>query len=87
MGQFNIGDFVRIREFRDEYKNQSPGFIVNMKELCGQEFVISQIQEESGWIRYNGWSWHEDWLEPVEVEEETDIDVEVFDSVLLMTKG
>lgn len=87
MGKFNIGDFVRIREFRDEYKDQSPGFIFNMKELCGQEFVISEIQKERGWIRYNGWSWHEDWLEPVEVEEETDIDVEVFDSVLLMTKG
>lgn len=87
--KFKVGDRVRIREFREEYRNQSPGFMGGMKELCGVEFTIDEMVGYSGWVLYKGWKWHEDWLEFVEDEEEfdADIDPDIFDTVLLFTKG
>lgn len=87
--KFKVGDRVRIREFREEYRNQSPGFMGAMKELCGVEFTIDEMAGYNGWVCYKGWKWHEDWLEFVEDEEEfdADIDPDIFDTVLLFTKG
>lgn len=86
--RFKVGDRVRIREFREEYRDQAPSFVSEMEELCGTEFTIDEIFDR-GWISYGGWSWNEDWLELVEDEEEfdTDIDPNIFDTVLLFTKG
>lgn len=83
--KFRVGDKVRIREFREAYRDQSPGFMDSMKKLCGNEFVVDEII--SGHIYYNGWKWHEDWLELIEDEEEFDIDPDAFESVLLFAKG
>ena len=59
-----------------------------MKKLCGEEFTIDKINDD-GWIYYDGWSWHEDWLElaEAEAEEEFDINQDSFDAVLLFAKG
>lgn len=69
MAKFKIGDRVYIREFKDEYRYQGPGFIPEMQPFCGEEFVIDKIS--GNLIQYKGWSWLEDWLELVEeIEEE-----------------
>lgn len=80
---FNIGDKVRIKEFRKEYKNQGPGFTGPMEKLCGEVFTVT---EKTGHIvRYKGWQWYSDWLELVEeaiAEEVFDIDSTAFESIL-----
>ena len=80
---FNIGDKLRIKEFREEYINQGPGFTGPMKALCGEVFTVT---EQIGHIvRYKGWQWYSDWLELVEeaiAEEEFDIDPTAFESIL-----
>ena len=39
--EFKIGDKVRILPFMEEFKDMdgSPGFVDQMKELCGNEFI------------------------------------------------
>ena len=87
--EFKIGDKVRILPFMEEFKDMdgSPGFVDQMKELCGNEFIIKEVFEN--WIRYHGWSWDKRWLELVEEEEEWtfDIDQAAFDAVLLYAGG
>ena len=81
----NIGDKVRIREFKEEYRDQSPGFLGLMRDLCGEEFVITDTTM-NGWVIYKDWKWHKDWLELVEptvVEEEFDIDPDAFEAMLI----
>ena len=80
--RFSVGDKVRIREFREEYRNQAPAFVVQMEQLCGEEFVIDR--EYIGHIiQYKGWAWHEDWLEFAEEEAEEDVDFAAFEAVLM----
>jgi hypothetical protein len=78
MTKFGIGDRVRIREFREEYLHQGPGFADEMKNLCGEEFVIypENLDMFYSYIRYKDWSWDDDWLELVEREEEFDFDID-----------
>lgn len=87
--EFKIGDKVRILQFREEFNDmeKSPGFVKQMKELCGEEFIIEEFA--GNWIRYGGWSWDKRWLELVEEEEEWtfDIDQAAFDAVLLYAGG
>lgn len=80
---FNIGDKVRIKEFRKEYINQGPGFTDLMKAHCGEVFTVTE--QTGNIVRYKGWQWDSDWLELVEeatTEEVFDIDSTAFESIL-----
>ena len=87
--EFKIGDKVRILPFREEFNDMdgAPGFVDQMKCLCGDEFIIKEFA--GNWIKYDGWSWDKRWLELVEEEEEWtfDIDQAAFDAVLLYAGG
>ena len=80
---FQIGDKLRIKEFREEYKNQGPGFTDPMKAHCGEVFTVTKKIGDI--VIYKYWQWHSDWLELVEeaiTEEEFDIDPTAFESIL-----
>lgn len=83
--KFKVGDKVRIREFKDEYRYQGPGFIPEMQPFCGEEFFIENVSGNN--IEYKGWSWYGEWLELVEeIEEEEEplweINPEDFEAIL-----
>lgn len=76
---FEVGDRVRIRQFQEEWRNQDPGFTYEMEEYCGKEFIIDSKYK---YVSYEGWVWHDDWLEPAEEEAEDDVDLAEFEAVI-----
>ena len=84
---FKIGDRVRIKPYDyDLFHNTpgAPGFAEeHMNKYCGDEFVIEKFSSfNEDWVKYKGWVWSKEWLEPVECDEEYDIDQDVFDAIL-----
>lgn len=82
---FKIGDKVRIKPYDyDLFHNTpgAPGFAEEyMNKYCGEEFVIEKFSSfDEGWVKYKGWVWSKEWLEPV--DEEYDIDQDAFDAIL-----
>ena len=73
---FKVGDKVRILPRRDEWRHQEPFFVAGMEIYCGREFVIKSIDCD-GTIRYKGYFWGQDWLEPVYKESDVDIDIDM----------
>ena len=89
----HIGDTVRIREWEDMASEFGCNrdvikcrfqFIKEMKELCGKEFVVTEISYD-GKVYFNdgdiwwGWNISADMLEPVfsvEIEPFTDNELE-----------
>ena len=78
--KFEIGDLVRIKQWDnmaaqyggDEYYIPMPGahFIDSMRNLCGKEFVITDIFGDEIEGHGTDWSITEFMLEMVEVEED-----------------
>ena len=82
---FKVGDLVRVRDwddmakefgFSDLYINVTCGCVFNpkMKVFCGQEFVITVIEEDSKGFweikghNFNGWTITPEMIEPVNRE-------------------
>ena len=73
---FKVGEEVRIKDkFWNIRFNNDPGVNDEMRELAGKIFEISGIPNENNkqyWLDNDGgWTWLENWLEPVgpEIEE------------------
>jgi hypothetical protein len=64
---FKVGDIVRIKPSK-ECKNTpgGPGFTEIMRDYCGSTFTIEQSVYPNTWIRYQGYYWLPEWLEPVD---------------------
>lgn len=70
MSKYKVGDRVQIKsvEFLEKNKKQSPSVIGLMYKSANETFKIQidPTRHNNGfWHFYNGFWWHEDWLEPV----------------------
>lgn len=64
---FKIGDKVRIKGRNlCEDKNDRPCFVKSMDKHCGHTFTVTEVHLKYGYIRYQGWNYHPDWIELVE---------------------
>jgi len=71
-----IGKKYRIRpNFRDIdiERGRHPGFSSDMDLYAGQEVTVERrCDGDPSWFKVTGnsWTWHSDWLEPLELEVE-----------------
>lgn len=61
--KFNVGDKVIIRRPIGDHIYDSPRWVKAMDEFDGETFEINAIYEDSGYVRYKGWLFNQDWLE------------------------
>lgn len=85
MSKFNVGDKVRVSEFVNVGDSEHGVlFIGEMIRYKGEELTIEEVNEhprEMGIYKYyvkeNGWTWVEEWFEPVNEEENGNMNEEI----------
>lgn len=73
--EFQVGDWVRIRENFFEYNPLSgPGVADDMKTMVGEEDVVSGTCGDSVYLDNHRYRWLSAWLEPVDEIADLDLD-------------
>ena len=70
MSKYKVGDIVQIKsaEFLEKHKKQSPSVVADMYKFANKIFTITEKYDQHNngfWYYFNGYQWHEDWLDPV----------------------
>lgn len=67
-----IGGLVRVLDFRNSEKREPivvPSWVRDMDQFIGKITVVEDVLTPSGYVHLkgcHGWSWSEEWLEPLE---------------------
>lgn len=81
--RFKVGDKVIVRRPIGDHIYDSPRWVSAMDELDGETFEINAIYEDSGYVRYNGWLFNQDWLEHALTEDDIEENIHPQDMSLL----
>ena len=80
--RFKVGDKVIIRKPSGDHIYDLPRWVSSMDEFNGETFEINSVYQGSGFVRYKGWLFNQDWLEAL-TEDDTEESIHPQDMSLL----
>ena len=80
---FKVGDKVIIRRPIGDHIYDSPRWVKAMDEFDGKTFEIDTLYQDSGFVRYKGWLFNQDWLERTSTEDDVEENINPQDMSLL----
>lgn len=80
---FKVGDKVIIRRPIGDHIYDSPRWVNAMDQFDGKTFEIDSIYKDTGYVRYKGWLFNQDWLERALAEDDVEENINPQDISLL----